>query len=378
MSRVAILHNTLDFRGGADAVCLAACEALRVDHEVTLFTLSETSPVALADRFDVDFEGIRVRMPPGAETLARALSSLGPWIGSQLAFRSVLLQRFFRPRAAAFDLAVSTANELSLPIPSVQYVHYPQFHARRRRGPVDQPPDADAGRLNRLWTRLAGPSRAELAGSGVTLIANSAWTADVVAGIYGTRPDVLHPPVDPIPCERAWRNRKNGVVVVGRLAPDKRVLDAIAVVDGVRERGHDLHLHLVGAAPRSYRRYAERVEAAASERSYVSVERDVSRARLEDLLCTHRYGLNTKPEEHFGMSLAEYVAAGMAAFAPASGGQRDVLDGREDRLFDSVEEAVELLARAVEADEPPDLPRDRFARERFGRALRRHVSRAID
>ena len=131
MGRVAVLHNTLDFQGGADAVCLAACEALRADHEVTLFTISEASPVALAERFDVDLEGVRVRMPTGAEALARALSSLGPRVGPQLAFRSVLLQRYFRPRAGAFDLAVSTTNELSLPLPSVQYVHYPQFQIGR-------------------------------------------------------------------------------------------------------------------------------------------------------------------------------------------------------------------------------------------------------
>ena len=370
MARVAVLHNTLDFQGGADAVCLAACEALRADHEVTLFTVSETEPLGLADRFGADVDGVRVRMPPGATALARALSGLAPWVGPQLAFRSVLLRRFFLPHAPEFDLAVSTANELSLPLPSVQYVHYPQFH-------LDRLPDADPGRPNRLWSRLAGPTRADLAG-GTVLLANSSWTAGVVAEVYGTRPDVLHPPVDPISCEGTWSDREDGVVAVGRLAPDKRALDAVAVVDGVRERGHDLHLHLVGAAPRAYRRYAERVRAAADERPYVHLERDVSRARLERLLCAHKYGLNLKTEEHFGMSVAEYVAAGMVAFAPDGGGQRDVLDGRQDRLFDSLEGAIELVARAVEADDPPELPPNRFGRERFGRELRRHVSRAID
>jgi glycosyltransferase involved in cell wall biosynthesis len=225
---------------------------------------------------------------------------------------------------------------------------------------------------------LAGPTRAELAGPGVTLLANSSWTADVVEDVYGTRPEVLHPPVDPIPCERAWSDREEGLVAVGRLAPDKRVLDAVAVVDAVRERGHDVHLHVVGAAPRAYRRYAGRVAAAARERPYVSLERDVSRDRLERLLCSHKYGLNLKVEEHFGMSVAEYVAAGMVAFAPDGGGQRDVLDGRQDRLFDSVEEAADLVARAIEADEPPELPPDRFAGDRFAVDLRRHVTRAID
>lgn len=365
MAQIAVLHNTLDFQGGADAVCLAACEALQTDHEVTLFTVSETSPTDLADRFGVGIENVRVRMPHGATTLASALSTAAPRIGPQLAFRSVVLHRFFRPSADAFDLAVSTANEFSLPIPSVQYVHYPQFHLHRL-------PDAAPGRLNRLWSRLAGPDRPQLTHN-VSLLSNSAWTASVVGEIYDVRPSVLYPPVDPISCG-AWSDRENGVVVVGRLAPDKRALDAIRVIDRLREQGHDLHLHIVGSTPRAYREYVARVAGAANERPYVSVERDVPRDRLERLLCTHKYGLNMKDEEHFGMSVAEYSAAGMVAFAPGSGGQQEVLGNRSDRLFDGLEEAVALIARAFEADEPPTLPPDRFATERFQASLRDRVT----
>lgn len=366
VARVAVLHNTLDFQGGADAVCLAACEALRTDHEVTLFTVSETTPADLADRFGVHIENVRVRMPHGATTIAGALSAVAPWVGPQLAFRSVVLRRYFRSSADAFDLAVSTANEFSLSIPSVQYVHYPQFHLHRL-------PDAAPGRLNRLWSRLAGPTRTELAGHDVSLLSNSAWTASVVGDVYDVRPSVLHPPVDPIPCG-AWSDRENGVVVVGRLAPDKRALDAIRVIDRLREQGHDLHLHVVGSTPRAYRDYVARVAGAANERPYVSVERDVSRDRLERLLCTHKYGLNMKDEEHFGMSVAEYSAAGMVAFAPASGGQQEILGNRSDRLFDGLEEAVTLIARAIETDEPPSLPPDRFATDRFQASLRDRVT----
>ncbi|ELZ26996.1 glycosyl transferase group 1 [Halosimplex carlsbadense 2-9-1] len=371
MARVAVLHNTLDFQGGADAVCLAVCEALAPVHDVTLLTVSETDPAALADRFGFDLGGVTVRIPPAGRSVAAALSAAAPRIGPQLAARSALLREAFERVADRFDCAVSTANELALSVPSVQYVHYPQFH-------LDRLPDGDPGRLNGLWSRLAAPTREALAGGGVTLLANSSWTADVVAEAYGVRPSVLHPPVDPIDCDRSWADREAGIVAVGRLAPDKRALDAVRIVDGVRERGHDCHLHIVGSAPRAYRDYADRVAAAAAERPYVGLERDVSRDRLEHLLCTHRYGLNTKPEEHFGMSVAEYVAAGMVAFAPDSGGQRDVLDDREDRLFDSVETAVDLVSDAIEADARPTLARDRFARERFADGVREAVAPTVD
>ena len=372
MARVAVLHNTLDFQGGADVVCLSACAALQKDHEVTLHTVSETDPRGLAERFDIDLDAaaLDVRMPTGAALGARALSAAAPVVGAQLAFRSVLLRRVFRRDRTRYDLIVSTANELAVPTPSVQYVHYPQFNTHRLQ-------DGEMAVGNRVWSRLAAPDRRALGSAVVTPLANSAWTADVVDQIYGVRPAVLHPPVDPIDGARPWDERTDGIVVVGRLAPDKRILEAIRVVDGVRERGPNLQLRIVGAAPRAYRRYARRVESAAAGRPYVTVERDVSRARLETVLCTHKYGVNLKPEEHFGMSVAEYVAAGMVAFAPDSGGQREILDGRADRLFGSISEAIELIAAAADADEPPALSRDRFESERFRAGIRQAVAQTL-
>ncbi|MEF8774356.1 MAG: glycosyl transferase family 1, partial [Halobacteriales archaeon] len=276
MARVAIAHNTLDFQGGADAVCLHACAALQDRHDVTLFTASETAPSDLAPRFGVAAD-VDVRSPPGATAVARGLAAAAPWVGPQLAVRSLLVGRYVRRVAGRFDVAVSTANEFALPLPSVQYVHYPQFNGHRLE-------EASGGRLNRLWTRLAGlapPERfptTRTAGD-TTLLANSTWTADAVERLYDRRPTVVHPPVDPIADPADWPDREDGVVVVGRLAPDKRLLDAVRIVEGVRRRGHDLHLHVVGAAPRAYRRYADRIETAAAP-SHVTLERDVDRSRL--------------------------------------------------------------------------------------------------
>jgi glycosyltransferase involved in cell wall biosynthesis len=370
MARVAVVHNTLDFRGGADAVCLATCRALAEAHEVTLLTCSTTAPADLAATFDIDVHPT-VDQPPGGRLLARGLAAMTPVTGPQLAARSAILRQYVAATADAYDIAVSTANEFALPLPSVQYIHHPQFHRSAATA------DDDAGRANALWSRLAGPTPGAVPAT-TTLLANSAWTADVVAEIYDERPAVVHPPVDPIPDRRAWEAREQGAVAVGRLAPDKRVLDVVRIVDGVRERGHDLHLHLVGTAPPAYRRYVRRVERAVAERPYVTLERDVGRDRLETLLATHRYGINAKPAEHFGMAVAEYVAAGMVAFAPDSGGQREILQGRPDRLFDTTDEAAALVATAIEDDARPSQSVERFGRERFDEAMRTQVSATLD
>jgi glycosyltransferase involved in cell wall biosynthesis len=368
MARVAVLHNTLDGRGGADAVCLHVCEALQSVHDVTLITLSRSSLSDLNDLFDTA-AAVRVHRPTGTRPVSQAFDALPDRFGPALAPRSVLLRAAFSRLADRFDIAVSTANEFDLPVPSLQYVHYPQFN--RRYAPAEA-----ATRLDPLWSRLAGVGDRTLPAN-ATLLANSAWTADDVNAIYGRRPTVRHPPVDPPSDPRPWAAREPGAVVLGRLAPDKRPLRAIQIVDGVREKGHDLHLHLVGSSSPMYDDYARRVGAAAADRSYVHLERDAPRKRVDHLLETHRYGLNCKPAEHFGMAVAEYVAAGMVAFAPDSGGQREVLDGRSDRLFDSTADAVDTVAAAVDAGDEPTLPRDRYASERFHAAVRADVAAVL-
>ena len=368
MAEIAVLHNTLDFQGGADALALRTCEALLTDHEVTLFTVAETAPETLAERFDANLAGLTVRMPPFAGAISATLSRGAPWLGAQLAFRSVLLRRWAASKLGAYDLAVSTTNELALPIPAVQYVHFPQFRHRD----LDQ---VSAGRLNPLWTRLGAASTASVQRDAI--LANSSFTADVFEDLYGVRPTVLYPPIDPIEGAQRWDQREMGIVVAGRIAPDKRTLAAISVVDRLRERGHPLHLHVVGSVPRSYRQYAARVSVAAENRPYVTVERDVPRSRLAELLGAHRYGLSLKPREPFGMTVAEYVAAGMIPFAPDSGGQREILAFREDRLFDSIDAAVALIDGAIQRDDRPSLDADRFSREQFASGIRRQVQKRL-
>jgi glycosyltransferase involved in cell wall biosynthesis len=363
MARVAVFHNTLDFQGGADVVCLHTCAALAADHDVTLFTASRTDPSSLADRFDVPFEADVVQ-PPGRRLLAAGFEAAGPVVGPQLAARTVLLRALLSRRLASFDAVVSTANELQLPVSSVQYVHFPQFNLGRTVG-------REAGLTDRLLARLGAPAAIDT--ERTRLVANSAWTADVVERCYGARPAVCHPPVDRIE-GRQWADREAGVLVLGRIAPDKRTLDAVEVLDRLREWGYDLTGHIVGAAPPAYREYVDRVDRAVADRPYLALETDVSRERVVDLLGRYRYGLNPKPREHFGMAVAEYVAAGMLPFAPADGGQVDVLNGDDRLLFDDLDAAVDRVASAVETNRRPFLPRDRFASERFAAEMREHVA----
>lgn len=359
MATVAVVHNTLANRGGADAVCLHVCEALSAVHDVTLHTLSHPPLAELNDLFDTAAD-VSVAVPPVAGRLAAGIERVERVAGPQLAAQSALLARTLDGRLDRYDAVVSTANEFDFDQPSVQYIHGPQF--------------GGSSVSNRLWSRLAGveqlPARSRL-------LANSTYTARLVHDRYGRRPTVCHPPVNPIPGGRRWADREPGVLTVGRIAADNRLFTALEIVDELRARGHGLSLHLVGSTSPRAARYERDLRQAVARRPYVTLRTNVSRGELERLLGRYRYGLNVRRRESFGMAVAEYVAAGMLAFAPDEGGQRDVLAHDADRLFGSPSEAVRLLSAAIDRDDRPTLPPDRFAADRFHEAVRQQVAALV-
>lgn len=357
MARIGVLHNTLDNRGGADAVCLHVCEALQSAHEVRLHTLSHPSLSALNALFDT---AVRVPIETTAGRFADWIERAERVAGPQLAAQSALLVRSLWERLGEYDALVSTANEFHLPAPSLQYVHYPQFNR--------------PGAANRLWTRLAGVDRLP---ADARLLANSTYTARAVQDRYGRRPTVCHPPVDPIPGGRSWSDREPGIVTVARIAADNRLFDALRVVDRLRERGHRLPLTIVGSTSPREAAYARDLRRAVARRPYVTLKTNLPREELTRLLGWYRFGLNVRRAETFGMAVAEYVAAGMIAFAPDEGGQRDVLAGDSRRLFGSIDEAADLLAATIERDDCPDLRRDRFGVDRFHETIRSQVAELV-
>ncbi|WP_440008084.1 glycosyltransferase [Halomicrococcus sp. SG-WS-1] len=170
--------------------------------------------------------------------------------------------------------------------------------------------------------------------------------------------------------------------MLGRIERSKRVVEMIEMVDGVRERGHDTHLHVIG--PTVDEEYRREVEALASDREYVYLEGELPREELVDRVCSHRYGLHAKEFEHFGMAVAELAAGGAVPFVPNDGGQHAIVDDREELLYESPADAVEKMDRVLSN---PDLQRDlrkrpeeirrRFGPERFREEFRAAVDESL-
>jgi glycosyltransferase involved in cell wall biosynthesis len=272
-------------------------------------------------------------------------------------------------------LVFNTANEMTFGRPSVTYVHCPIRHRRTVKELARRGERLLRHANNAAFTVASGFDQARFRGS--VCIANSHWTASALRRAYGITAQVIHPPVVmPARPARPLAERSPGFVCVGRFSADKRTYEAIEIVDELRSRGHDVHLHLVGSGSGQYGR---RIERHAAVRPHVVVHRGISRAELADLLADHQFGLHMMRNEHFGMAVAEMASAGAIVIAHRSAGPTEILGSDWPALFDAARPALEvcetvLMSAALRDDLQERMEqrriREAFSPELFTRSIR--------
>ncbi|WP_227375262.1 glycosyltransferase family 4 protein [Haladaptatus halobius] len=375
MATIAVVHPDFSVRGGAEAVSMNVLEALQIDHDVTLFTTVNPNFGALNAYYNTDVGDVSV-VVPGINVVARQL--MGARFGL---LKYALCNRAIRSKTDAFDLVVGTYNELTVDSSCVLYVHHPVY-----RQPTESLDAREQTSVRRVYERfcaaIAGVTDDHLRES--TVLANSRWMAALVDQVYDADARHLYPPIDttefaPLPLDE----QEHGFISIGRLAPDKNTLRNIEIIARVQERGHDVHLHLVG--PSHLSDYEETVRERAARYDFVYIEEELPRDELTRMVDTHQYGLHGKENEHFGMVVAEMLAGETIPFVPNSGGQREIVDERAELCYDSVEEAVEkidavLSNSSLETEIRSNLTgaSDRFGRDRFRTQIRDIVRDSID
>ena len=375
MATIAVIHPDFSVKGGAEAVCMNVLESLQESHDVTLFTTHAPDFDELNPYYNADVGDITVRVPTSSVLLSRT-------IGSRLGLlKYAVLNRAVRESLHSFDLVIGTFNELGTDTGPILYFHHPVYSqpkvaldARDRSGSRDF--------YKEICQRIAGVTDERMRDS--MALANSDWMAELVKEEYDIRPRTVYPPVDTEEFESLpFDDQENGFVSIGRFAPDKNILRNIEIIVRLHERGHDVHLHLIG--PPHMSDYQQRIEAKAGEYDFIHIENEVSREELVHLINTHRYGLHGKDNEHFGMVVAEMVAGDVLPFIPDSGGQREIVNNQSTLLYGTVTEAVEKIDTVLsnsdlERDLRANLPSatERFGRTRFRNDMREVVEEELD
>lgn len=348
MAEIAVLHWDIAAGGGAESLCMHVLEALQDDHELSLLTRQEAHLDDLNRYYGTAVSGINIEVPSIA---GREFESTIPLIrqikGGRLGFlrplRFTLFHAACRSRSRQADLVFNTYSEMATSQPSIQYVHYPQYN-RSRNGLENIPKSRLHNILDGLVTALGGP---DLPSPSSTILTNSEWTANLFETVHDVEPTVVYPPIrteefsESVPISE----QESGFLVIGRVLEGKGQLQAIETVRRLRERGHDVHLHIIG--PPTNPDYVAEIEDTARESDFVAYEGQLPREELVQMLQRHRYGLHTMPNEHFGMVVAEMVAADSLPFVPNRGGQCEIVDHQEDLLYRDVNATVEQIDRVL-------------------------------
>ncbi len=263
-----------------------------------------------------------------------------------------------------FDLCISGHNIVDYRVPALHFVADCRFDfelARQSGATVDPSYESDYGRelrvskrirnslksilkhvLGAVYGGLPRTIRSVIQTPGERIICNSHWMAGLMADCYGIpKPDVLYPPVVSEFRYVPWGERKSGFLTIGRISPEKKIERIIEIVRGVRGAGFPSEeLHIAGALPSTP--YGRKIRELIESESWITSHGDVSGESKHDLLCSHRYALHACEIEAFGISVAEYMKAGLIPFIPNKGGAREVVSN-PSLEFGSTEEAIDRI-----------------------------------
>ena len=345
--KVGIVHPRLGF-GGSEAAALWAIEALKQDYSVSLITSGKVDLGRLNDYYGTslqtgEFSILKVPLPPGLRDTAR-FSGL----------RGAFVQRFCRRVAPRFDLMINTYNVCDYGAPTIQLIADFSFVEDWRftmNPPLQEWKTWWYGKTQirkgylQLCRAIAGKT-SESWKQNLTL-ANSRWSAQLMRERFGVQGEVLYPPVAHDFSDVPYADRENGFVCIGSIVPEKRMDAIIGILQKVRQDGYDVHLHILGSIDDSP--YGKRMKELISKgREWVFSEGRVFGQRKNKLMACHRFGINARENEPFGIVVAEMVKAGCIVFVPNGGGQTEIAD-HPALIYESDDDAVRKI-EAVLAD----------------------------
>jgi len=342
--KVAIGHPRLEY-GGSESIVMWLIEALKQSYDVTVITTAGWDLASLNAFYgtSVQEHEVKVRIAP-VPFFIRKLSAA--------ALRGTCYQRFACQIAAEYDLRISAYNPTDWGLPAVHFIADFSWHPEIRER-FDPPTPGFVYRDSILRKVYLGIANAYARPSGRDvlrddqIVANSNWTADLMKQACGVDCSaVVYPSVWTDFPEVAWEDKEEAFVMIGRIAPEKQVERAIAILEAVRQRGHSFRFHLCGRIGDDL--YGQQIARLCKQHAdWIVVEGQVAGEKKATLLASCRYGIQTREAEPFGISVAEMIKAGAIVFAPNNGGQAEVLQNPK-LLFEEIDEAADNIQSVLE------------------------------
>ena len=276
------------------------------------------------------------------------------WLNRHLKFLWKWRLRRLGPK---FDVCISCANPVDFGRSGIHFVYMLNldalFTAYYWR-------DCQLGG-NRIWNWLlfardylaaciAGvrmPSRIVRDGKEV-ILANSKYVKECIESYYKCYVhDEFYPPTVfetyQLPMQDGY-----DIACLGRISFEKRILEIVQIVSRARQiSGINFKLRLAGHCPDSD--YGHNVRALADKNPWIKLEGTIVGKAKAEYLASCRFAIHGCKVEAFGISVTEYLKAGLVPIVPKAGGSSEVL-GLADLIYNTDEEAVDILVKLATDD----------------------------
>jgi glycosyltransferase involved in cell wall biosynthesis len=208
----------------------------------------------------------------------------------------------------------------------------------------------------------------------------SRYVANTMRAFYGDfNCTVFYPPttfeIPPMAIERAPLR----VVYLGRVQKEKGISEIIGIVERARAvSGQDIQLHIAG--PLAPGEYADTIRRTVSEKPWIRLLGPVYGNDKAAFLLGGTYAVHARRDEEFGISIAEYLKAGIIPIVPDEGGSKEVVDA-PSLTYRTDEDAARILARLLIdgsfRKEQADHCKERAKEFSFGQYMK-HQNRILD
>jgi glycosyltransferase involved in cell wall biosynthesis len=375
--KIAIVHPQLVAGGGSEAPLLWTAEALKENYIIYLITMGEVNLNRLNDCYGTNIY----------ENEVKIISIPIPVLFKNRfdALRSYRLARFCKNKSSDFDLMISTYNVMDFGRKGIQYISDFSFADRSRR--TFEPAPKGVKRIfyqespfRWMYLKL-GEILARTSKDGWKrnlTIANSDWSGKIMKENYGIETKTIYPPVANKFPDIPWNEREDGFVVLARLSPEKRIEKIVEILESMRKKGQNIHLHILGRLDDIV--YTKRLkDFCDNKRNWISFEGLVVGNEKLEFIAKHKFSISGRENEPFGIAVAEAVKAGCITWVPNGGGQTEIVN-HPNLIYQSVDDAANKIDKILKSDVMQEQLREhlskqaeKFSTEKFTKEIRNIV-----
>lgn len=347
--KIALVHPQVNIGGGSEAVLFWIIQALCDQYDLTVITSNQFN-IDLCNRFyqtNIRPDEVRVIAihPPRIFKNPQKFNAL----------RGFRLGRFCKKDAHRFDLMFSTYNLVDFGKKGIQYILDPNFNEKliHLLNPTPRKwmewfyKDSIIRKIYLSLGRFLSGYKEKGMKENLTIV-DSKWAGKMTSEALGITTRTLYPPAPGVYIQKEWESRSIGFICMGRIIPDKEIDKIIEILRIIREKGWDIHLHILGRiVDRQYLKKLEKLIQVNS--SWIKIDRAVMSEKKYEMLSNHRFGIHGKSHEPFGIAAAEMVRAGMIVWVPNGGGQVEIVD-HPMLIYDGINDVVNKIERVIKDD----------------------------